>query len=309
MAKIGDQITEQQHTTVDTTTVVPDTIGPTPSTAQHNIPGLSEEEILNVNAIQVTIPDTQTPIVVFFGAPSSGKTMALIRMIRWAESHGLTVLPERVFRPAHDKHYQRMCDNLQNLVYSPNAPSGNDIISFMLVKILDDHGRTLCQILEAPGESYFDATNPTADFPTYIQQIINGPNRKKWVFFCEKDWGGTQQVRTEYAMAIRRMQTNINRLGKRSEVVFLFNKADKFPQYYDKSGYPIGNRFFQDISNQYPGIFDNYRNEGLMKVLHGPYAFKALCFSVGSFTMVDEFTKTWIQGDDWYCEQLWKVIK
>ena len=105
------------------------------------------------------------------------------------------------------------------------------------------------------------------------------------------------------------MQNNINRLGKRSEVIFLFNKADKFPQYYNSAGYPIQERFFNDIRNQYPGIFDNYQNTGLMKVLHGPYAFKALSFSVGSFSEVDETTKTWIQGDDWYCEQLWKAIK
>ena len=235
--------------------------------------------------------------------------MALLRMIRWAESHGLRVEPERVFRPSHDKHYQRMCDDLSRVAYETNAPSGNDTISFMLVKILDDHGRPLCQILEAPGEHYFKASEPHRPFPTYIQQIINSPNRKHWVIFCEKDWGGTQQVRSDYSRAIVNMQNTINRLGKRSKLIFLFNKADKFPMYYNKSGYPITERFFTDIAGQYPGIFDNYRNEGLMKVLHGPYSFTALSFSVGSFTEVDEFTKTWVQGDDWYCDQLWKHIK
>ena len=308
MAKIGDQINEQEHQQATAQiNVIKDSVGP--SIKPEVILGLSEEEIQNVNAITVTIPDTRTPIVVFFGAPSSGKTMALIRMIRWAESHGLQVDPERIFRPGHDKHHERMCDNLHATAYSTTAPTGNDTISFMLVKILDDHGRPLCQILEAPGEHYFKAQEPNRPFPTYIQQIINAPNRKKWVFFCEKDWGGTQDVRTAYALAIKNMQNNINRLGKRSEVIFLFNKADKFPQYYNSAGYPIQERFFNDIRNQYPGIFDNYQNTGLMKVLHGPYAFKALSFSVGSFSEVDETTKTWIQGDDWYCEQLWKAIK
>ena len=312
MPKVGDQITEQpvQQTTA-TINVVSDPVGPVMSTPQNEemILGLNQEEILNVNAISVVIPDTQTPIVVFFGAPSSGKTMALIRMIRWAESHGLQVVPERIFRPSHDKHYQRMCDNLSTMVYSTTAPSGNDTISFMLVKILDDHGRPLCQILEAPGEHYFKESEPNRPFPTYIQQIVNAPNRKVWVFFCEKDWGGVQQTRTNYSLQIKNMQVNINRLGKRARVVFLFNKADKFPQYYDKSGYPIGQRFFKDISGQYPGIFDNYRNDSFFRVFHGEYNFKALCFSVGSFTEVDPLTKTWIQGDDWYCEQLWKAIK
>lgn len=313
MPKIQDQIDAAQTATV-TNPIIPsvtiDEKGPSATgTADDYIPGLSAEEIANVNAITVTIPDPTTPIVVFFGAQSSGKTMALIRMIRWAESHGLTVIPERVFRPAHDKHYELMCSELKTKVYSNVAPSGNDTISFMLVKILDDHGRPLCQILEAPGEHYFSPKEPTRPFPTYIQQIVNAPNPKCWVFFCEQDWGGTQTVRNHYAQAIQRMQININRLGKRARVVFMFNKADKFPELYNSAGYPHTPRFFTNIQNQYPGIFDRYRNTGLMKVLHGEYAFKALCFSVGSFTRVDELTKTWVQGDDWYCEQLWKVIR
>lgn len=308
MPKIGDQISEQKTQTVgQRINVVQDPVGP--SKQDEEILGLSQAEIQNVNAINVTVSDAQTPIVVFFGAQSSGKTMALLRMIRWAESHNMRVEAERIFRPAHDTHYQKMCDKLSMTAYSNVAPSGTDTISFMLVKILDDHGRPLCQIVEAPGEHYFKPSDPMRDFPTYIQQIVNFPNRKVWVFFCEKDWGQDQNDRTNYANAIKRMQLNINRLGKRARVVFLFNKADKFPQYYNNVGYPIGERFFSDIQGQYPGIFDNYRNEGLMKVLHGPYAFKALCFSVGSFTQVDDNTKTWIQGDDWYCQQLWDAIK
>lgn len=307
MPKLGDQITEQQTQTIgQRINVIQDPVGP--SKQDEEILGLSQAEQQNVNAISVTVSDTTTPIVIFFGAQSSGKTMTLLRMIRWAESHGLQVEPERIFRPAHDTHYLKMCDGLTQKAYSNIAPTGTDTISFMLVKILDDHGRPLCQILEAPGEHYFKPSDPMRDFPTYIQQIVNFPNRKVWVFFCEKDWGQDQNDRTNYANAIKRMQLNINRLGKRARVVFLFNKADKFPQYYNGSGYPIGERFFSDIQGQYPGIFDNYRNEGLMKILHGPYNFKALCYSVGSFTQVDDTTKTWIQGDDWYCEQLWKAI-
>ncbi len=80
MPKVGDQITEQpvQQTTA-TINVVSDPVGPVMSTPQNEemILGLNQEEILNVNAISVVIPDTQTPIVVFFGAPSSGKKWLL----------------------------------------------------------------------------------------------------------------------------------------------------------------------------------------------------------------------------------------
>jgi len=307
MAGFKDVITDKPKSTY-TQNPEPDPIQ-TPSHTPSGDRIYSDEENINVNAIIVTIPDRTTPIAIFFGAPSSGKTMTLIRMIRFLEQNGYTIVPERVFRPQHDMHYQRMCNDLKSMAYSNYAPHGNDIISFMLLKVLDSHGHPVCQILEAPGEHYFNEKEPNASFPTYIQQFVNLPNPKTWVFFCEQDWGGNQNVRNAYAQAIQRMEHNINRLGRRGKVVFLFNKADKFPEQYNKSGYPVLSTFFNNIANQYPGIFDHYKNFGLMKILHGPYAFKALCFSSGSFSEVDSQAKTWNPGDDWYCQQLWNALK
>ena len=116
----------------------------------------TEEEIRDVNNITVTIPDKQTPIVVFFGSPASGKTLTLLRMIRYLEQGHHHIVPEAIFRPQTDKHYVKMCAGLKDMAYSQYAPGGTDIISFMLVKVIDQaNNRTLCQILEAPGEHYF----------------------------------------------------------------------------------------------------------------------------------------------------------
>ncbi len=93
----------------------------------------TEEEQRDVNAITVTIPDRQTPIVVFFGSPASGKTLALMRMIRFLEGNGYQVVPEEVFRPKTDKHYSKMCVNLKKMVYDQYTPGGTDIISFTSV--------------------------------------------------------------------------------------------------------------------------------------------------------------------------------
>lgn len=277
--------------------------------ADNYIPGLNEEEIQDPNKIHVTIPDTSTPIVVLFGSPSCGKTLALFRLVRFLEKNGYTAAPERVFRPTHDKHYQKMCDEFQKNVYSAKAPEGNDSISFMLVKILDNHGHPICQILEAPGEHYFLTKNPTREFPLYIKEIISTPNRKTWVFFCEQDWGDDQDQRTAYALKIQSMQFQINQIGKPGKIVFLFNKADKFPHQYNNAGFPNADVFFRNISNQYPGIFDRYRNSGFSSFLFGQNKFKAIPYSVGSFTKADDGTKTWTLGNDWYCEQFWKAIR
>lgn len=271
---------------------------------------LSEDECMDINAINVNIPDQYTPIVVLFGAPHMGKTMALIRMIRWFESHGMTVKPELSFRPSYDEHYRRMCDSFNATVWRDTCPPCAGLMDFMLVKILDRHGRSVCQLIDVPGEHFFGYSKCQLHIPAYMQHILNAPNRKvSFVFFCEKDWEETQQTRNAYVEAIRRMQFQMTPIGKRGKAVFLFSKVDRHYQYYDKYGSPVFKRFFRSIYNQYPGIFDNYTNHGIKKLLFGSYACKALCFSAGVFTRREDGSIAWTQGNDLYCEQFWKAIK
>lgn len=266
----------------------------------------TDEELRDVNAITVTIPDRQTPIVVFFGSPASGKTLTLLRMIRFLEQNNFTVVPEEVFRPKSDRHYTRMCENLKEMAYDAYTPGGTDIISFMLVKVLDPHGHPVCQILEAPGEHYFDGS-ANLSFPTYINAIRTAPNRKVWVFFVEQGWGENQSERNLYAQKICSMQSLISPNDK---VVFLFNKVDKKRgSQYDRNGKPVASAFFNSIKNEYPGIFDKYKNTGFLKIIAGEYNFKAVCFSSGIFNQTASGREVWTLEDDWYCHQLWNAIR
>lgn len=267
----------------------------------------TEEELRDVNAISVTIPDQNTPIVVFFGSPASGKTLALMRMIRFLESHDHQVIPEEVFRPKTDHHYARMCSELKNMVYNNYTPGGTDVISFMLVKVLNPVGQPVCQILEAPGEHYFDGS-PNLDFPTYINAIRTSPNRKVWVIFVEQGWGEDQGERNLYAQKICSMQGLVSPNDK---VVFLFNKADRqrVRGQYDKTGKPRKELFFNQIKREYPGIFTRYQNSGLTKLLYGEYNFKAICFSSGIFNKTNDGREVWTLESDWYCSELWNAIK
>ena len=266
----------------------------------------TQEELTDVNNILVTVPDHQTPIVIFFGSQASGKTLALLRMIRFFESHGCSVEPEAVFRPKSDKHYTKMCAGLHDMAYSNYAPHGNDIISFMLVKVLDRVGNPICQILEAPGEHYFDGS-ASLNFPTYIHNIRTLPNRKVWVFFVEQGWGADQNERDLYAQKICSMQ---NLISPNDKVVFLFNKVDKHPGLFKADGSPNKEVFFNNIRNQYPGIFTRYQNSGFSRLLFGNYRFKAVCFSSGTFTATADGKQVWIPGtNDRYCRELWNAIK
>lgn len=266
----------------------------------------TEEELNDVNAITVTVPDTQTPIVVFFGSQASGKTLALMRMIRWAEEHGCQAIPEEIFRPKTDTHYPRMCRELKNMVYSTYTPGGTDVVNFMLVKILDPQGHPVCQILEAPGEHYFDGTADLS-FPTYINHIRTAPNRKVWVFFVEQGWGQDQGERNLYAQKIKAMQSLISPNDK---VVFLFNKADRYrASQYLNNGQPNKQLFYQNISQQYPGIFDRYSNKGwFSKILFGGGNFRVVCFSSGIFNKTANGREIWTLENDSYCQDLWNAI-
>lgn len=261
----------------------------------------TEEEIRDVNNITVTIPDPDTPIVVLFGAPSSGKTMALLRMIRFFDKKSYSVEPVAVFRPKSDKHYEKMCAGLKTMAYSKYSPGATDIISFMLVKILNQ-GRPVCQILEAPGEHYFDGTGNSA-FPTYIETIVGTVNRKTWIFFVQKDWGEDANERELYKQAIHRI-----RLGAQDEVVFLFNQSDRFGHLFI-GGHPDKEAFAREINQQYTNIFQPYQNTGVKKVLYGRDNFKMVCFSSGTFKPTLDHKEVWIPGDDdWYCNELWNAL-
>ncbi len=266
----------------------------------------TEEEVRDVNNITVTIPDPQTPIVVFFGSPASGKTLALLRIIRFLEQNNYQVVPEEVFRPQTDRHYAKMCRSLKDMAYSQYAPGGTDIISFMLVKVLNSVGNPICQILEAPGEHYFDGS-AELQFPTYINSIRTAPNRKIWVFFVEQGWGQNASERDRYAQKICQMQSLISTNDK---VVFLFNKADRHREQYKPDGTPNTSIFFANIKNQYPGIFNKYQNTTFLnKLLYGNYNFKAVCFSSGVFTKTNDGREVWTPEKDWYCQELWNLIR
>lgn len=268
----------------------------------------TQEEQQDLNKIRISVPDTHTPIVVFFGAPSSGKTLVLLRMIRFWEKKGYKVVPEAVFRPSTDRHYARMCVEIRNKAYDKCAPDPNDDISFMLVKVVDCGGNPVCQVLEAPGEHYYNGTSDLT-FPTYITDIRLLPNRKVWVFFVEPDWGTDASDRNRYAAKICQMQTL---LSPNDKVVFLFNKADqgRLKALYTSANLPNKRAFFNIIKDQYPGIFDAFSTKGwLASLLFGPYKFKAVCFSSGVFTPTSDSKKEWTPESDWYCQELWNTIK
>ncbi len=278
-----------------------DTMLPTPKVDNKSY-GLTEEEVKDPNKIQVTISDP-APIVVLFGARASGKTMALVRLTRYLKKNDYKVEPDKLFRKGDSAYYEEMCSKFYESIYSDVAAASTNVMSFMLIKVMDKWGKPICQILEAPGEHYFDDKNVKIPFPRYINNIHQKSNAKTWIFIVENDWKD-DQIRNNYANKITEMQSLIKHNDK---IIFLCHKSDLSSELINR-GIPNEKQFFSNISNQYPGIFTKYLNQNPITKFFKPYNFDFVVFSAGTFSDCIDGSKSYEQNEDKYPAALWDAI-
>lgn len=258
------------------------------------------------NAIKVTIADTTVPIIILFGPPTCGKTMTLIRLTRYLHSKGYTVEPDRGFRPSYDTMYKDLCDNFDNLVSQQNAAKGTSHIEFLLIKVMFG-SKTICQILEAPGELYFNPKAPTQAFPQYLNAILSTPNRKIWMIMLEPDQstGFEVDVRRQY---VSRIQSLKKQLRPTDKVVFLVNKIDK-THFVKGPGIISHVDLHKDMEQKYPGIFTPFLNVNPITKLWHPRQYDFEAFHTGFFSQTSDGSVTYQEGDDIYPQKLWNLIR
>lgn len=268
---------------------------------QEAIHGLSTEEEKDPNKIEVTIANTSIPVVVLYGPAQCGKTMTLIRLTRWLKQNGFRIEPERSFRPSHDKHYKQMCDEFNTIASQNEAAKSTGYISFMLVQVSDSTGTPICQILEAPGEYYFDKEKPNALYPTYVQNIIHGPNRKIWCMMVEPDWEN-QSDRINYSNKIQTLSTQ---MSSRDKAIFIYNKID-LSQFVINVGNINTKSAYKDVEFKYPGIFARFRRNNIL--FGRTDNFKFIPFQTGTYVVAQDGTKIFTPGNDNYPKLLWDAI-
>lgn len=267
--------------------------------------GLSTEEESDPNKIVVTVADTKTPIVILFGPPQCGKTMAVVRLTRYLRKiSNLTVTPVKTFRPAFDNHYKEMCDSFNDLVNDNNAANSTSRINFMLLKVAKV-GTPQCQLLEAPGEHYYNPNDKKSNnnFPTYVNTIINSNTRKIWIVFVEPNWLD-ETDRLGYVEKIKALK---KRMKPQDKVLFVFNKIDE-TDFVISPGVVNMNAARNEVRNNYPGIFELFKNQNPITKLFREYNCDFLAFSTGDFTEAADGTKMFQQGDDVYPKNLWNKI-
>lgn len=257
---------------------------------------------------RVFVTDT-SPIIILFGAGASGKTTALIRLTKYLRSVGYQVSPDRTFRDARDTGYQNKCKEFLPMVNRDIVPPRTNPIDFMLVKVIDQRGKPICQLLEAPGEHYFNPEFPNKPFRQYLNTITQSSNRRTWVIIVEKDWTPMDypDARAGYTDKIKLLQHKF--IHPTDKVIFLCSKANEFSEYMNGTQY-IDKRFFEDIKNQYSGIFTRYENKNPITKWAQPYNFEFVVFSSGVFNEVvgDEEPQPYTPSRDSDPRRLWEAI-
>lgn len=283
----------------------PVVISPTPVATDNT----NEVEEINsdIATIEVSITDKKTPIVILFGSPACGKTMTLIRLTRYLQKNGYTVQPNKSFRAANDKAYQNLCDHFDELVNNQYAAESTSKINFMLVNIIKK-GKTICQIMEAPGEGYFNPDSPKDPFPPYVEDVINSDNRKVWVVMVEPTHTNKRMPkesdRLNYVTKIHELN---RKMSRRDRVLFLYNKIDQTPYVQSKGVVSIGPAI-QGLKDSYPNILNPFRNNMPIISLFKKYTCGFVPFQSGEYYETTDNRITFRQGSDIFPKNLWNSI-
>lgn len=273
-----------------------------PTTQEDEDTVYSKEELSDPNTINVSIADENSPLIVFFGPPACGKTMTLVRLTRYLNKQGYEVSPIRNFRPAYDTNYASICNGFDNLICSDDAAKSTARINFMLVQVMKN-GRRICQLLEAPGEFYFNKKNPNEPFKNFINTIISKKNRKIWSLMVEPDWLEPTD-RKNYVQRIHHLKTKMRIQDK---ALIIFNKIDKTsfvvgPGKIHKQG------ALKEVNDLYPGIFTPFLNQNPITKVWRKYNCKFIPFQTGDYSIAASGKQTFQEGPEEYPYMLWKAL-
>lgn len=263
----------------------------------------------NPNDITVQV-SSKAPIILLFGAPSSGKTMTLVRLSRYLRKKGFSVSVDPRFVTTKDVwEYAENAAKFNEMLGATTALPGTGRNDFLFIKICDNHGKLICQILEGAGEDYFPSSGTNRSqtpFPSYMTGIFNSGNKKVWMFLTEPDWDVNQIDREEYVQRIAYCKNQFFN-SKRDKSIILYNKIDTTDFVYGPGQVHVKNAMTA-CNNEYQGLFQIFRNTSPL-----PWADKYTCkfvpFSTGVFgkTTPGQYGHYDISHDS-YPANLWKTI-
>lgn len=282
--------------------------------------GYTDMDLKNPNINCGCIEDKDTPLVILFGPKTIGKTMALIRLTQYLRDLNVkkgehyNIRPISNYRPAYDDTYKEYVTGFDDMISSLKAAKSTGAEDYVLVEI-SENNHSICQIIEAPGEHFFNPNNPEEDFHGYLKTIFNSPNRKIWVFVVSHKWGDDDKECKALANRIAGMKprNSMSFVRNNDKIIFLCTKVDEWVGVFVNNK-PDIEEMKKKIGNKFPGMYAPYENTGIMRWIRREN-FTFVPFSVGSFTEVwDAQGKKFLgyqydQGDDYYPAKLWDAIR
>jgi len=254
------------------------------------------ENQINLEHIQVN--NISGPLVVLFGPRNVGKTVTLLRLSTYINKYDISL--DENFRT--DKaEYKKTVDAFkrirQNLQFAP-AATGN--IDFLLLNVTYQ-GNRFCQILEAPGEHYFNAENPNKEYPTYLNQILNADYPKVFIFFFELNMFKSDQDRKNYADKIADLVKN-RVSAKRNRVIIVCNKCDLQP--FLRDGRPVESEYRNALytHDSFNKLSDVLNKSGFGKIPFVP-------FSAGTFNDDGTGKLAFALSPEHFPQRLWREIE
>lgn len=256
--------------------------------------------------INVHVTDTHAPIVMFFGAPSSGKTMTLVRLAKYLRKQDFTLNVDPNFC-TNAWEYRVNSQRFNSMLGTDVALKGTNHNDFLFIQVKNRQGAIICQILEGAGEGYFPSTVPEGytraqvPFPAYMADVFSSPNKKVWVFITEPNWERPQADKLEYVERIRYCKSQYS-VGM-DKFILLFNKIDRLGDTNEENA-------MRACSNEYEGLFNVFRNNSPLAPYFAPrYLFKFVRFTTGTYGVPQRgIPAHYAQSRDNYPAALWETI-
>lgn len=264
------------------------------------------------NKITVHVLDNKAPILLLFGAPSSGKTMTLVRLAKYLRKQGYSI--ETVPTFCNDAwEYAENVERFNGMLQTTEALPGTGRNDFLFIKISDGRGKTICQILEGAGEDYFPskvaqgANRAQHPFPPYMTGIFNKNNKKIWMFLTEPNWKVKYQDKDDYVNRIRYCKSQFFSSSK-DQCIILYNKVDTTPFVYGQGQVYVENAM-SACNDEYPGLFDIFKNKSALAFFQNKYTCKFVPFSTGAYGQAAPNQPAhYDPSHDKYPHALWKTI-
>lgn len=254
----------------------------------------------DIDLADIIVDGIKPPLLIFFGPRNVGKTVTLLRFchyIRKQQDCKIRPNPDFWDNTRYAKSTERFEEMLMTQRYAPDATGEVD---FLLLDVMRK-GRRFCQILEAPGEHFFDTSNPQRhNYPSYLKQIFMADYKKIFFFFFSPSMMDAKN-RTFYAnQIVNLLETHT---GKQDKIAFLYNKVDK-TDFFSGGGLQVNEVKREFVSDE--------ANTDLLSFLKRSRQFRfntLIPFSAGSFEEhTNEIRQTWLPSDDRYPKNMWKQL-